>query len=104
MSARWPLPMGETMSMTRGEKSFLRRIGDLELEALVGIERRQVVEMDLVPDLLRILEIDGVDLEQGEIALALLGAADRAVDRVAGAQAEPPDLRGRDIDVVGTGR
>ena len=60
--------------------------------------------MNLVPDLLRILEIDGVDLEQGEIALAFLGAADRAVHRVAGAQAEFADLRGRHVDVVGSGQ
>ena len=53
--------------------------------------------------LLRVLEIDRVDLEQREIALALLGAADDALDRVAGAQPELPDLRGRDIDVVGPG-
>ena len=55
-------------------------------------------------DLLRVLEIDRVDLEQGEIALALLGAADLALDRVAGAQAEAADLRGRDIDVVRAGQ
>ena len=60
--------------------------------------------MNLVADLLGILEIDRVDLEQREIALALLRAADRAVDGVAGAQAESPDLRGRDVDVVRTGQ
>src|SRR5687767_5056370 len=56
--------------------------------------------MDLVPDLLRVVEIDRVDLEQREIALALLGAADRPLDRVAGLQRETPDLRGRDVDVI----
>ena len=59
--------------------------------------------MDLVADLLGILEIDGVDLEQGEIALAFLGAADRTVDGVARAQAELPDLARRHVDVVGAG-
>src|SRR5262249_33495311 len=34
---------------------------------------------------------------------ALLGAADMAVDGVAGAERKAPDLRGRDVDVVGTG-
>ena len=80
-----------------------RRLLDLHLQPLVGIERRQVVEMDLVALLLGVLEIDGVDLEQREIALALLRAADLAFDRVAGAQAEAADLRGRDVDVVGAG-
>ncbi len=59
--------------------------------------------MDLVADFLRVFEIDRIDLEQGEIALALFRAADQALDRVAGAQAEAADLRGRDINVVGTG-
>ena len=59
--------------------------------------------MDLVALLLGILEIDGVDLQQGEIALAVLRAPDLALDGVAGAQAEAPDLRGRDVDVVGAG-
>jgi hypothetical protein len=52
----------------------------------------------------RLLEVDGVDLQQREVALALLGAADVAVDRIAGAQAEAADLRRRDIDVVGAGQ
>jgi hypothetical protein len=34
------------------------RIFELHLQPLVGIERRQIVEMDLVLDLLRVLEID----------------------------------------------
>ena len=80
-----------------------RRVLDLELQPAIGIERRQVVEMDLVADLLGVLEVDRVDLQQREIALALLGAADQAFDRVAGAQAEAADLRGRDVDVVGAG-
>ena len=73
------------------------------LQPLVGIERRQIVEMDLVALLLRVLEIDGVDLEQGEIALAVFRAPDLAFDRVAGPETEAPDLRGRDVDVVGAG-
>ena len=60
--------------------------------------------MDLVPDLFRIVEIDRVDLEQREIALAFLRAADRPFDRIAGLQREAPDLRGRDVDIVGTGQ
>ena len=74
----------------------------LHAQSLVGVERRQVVEVDLVAGLLGVLEVDGVDLEKRKIALALLGAANLAFDGVAGAQAEPADLRGRHIDVVGT--
>jgi hypothetical protein len=74
------------MSMTRADMSFLRRILDFQLQPLFGIERRQVVEVDLVLGLLRVLEIDRVDLQQREIALAFLRAADLALDGVAGAQ------------------
>ena len=40
--------------------------------------------MDLVPDFLRIIEIDRIDLQKGEITLAFLWAANRTFDRVAG--------------------
>src|SRR5689334_22503577 len=63
-------------------------VDQLEAEPLVGIERRQIVEVDAVADLLRLVEIDSVDLEQREVALAFLGRADLPLDRVAGAQAE----------------
>ena len=74
------------MSMTAAGMVLAGRVLDLHLQPLVGIERRQIVEMDLVALLLGVLEIDRVDLEQGEIALAFLRAADLAFDRVAGAQ------------------
>ena len=80
-----------------------RRIERVERQLLVGIERRQVVEIDAVADGLGIVEIDRTELGQREIALAFLGAADLAFDRVAGAQAEFADLVRRDIDVVGAG-
>ena len=102
--ARWPLPIGETMSMTRGGQVLAGRILDFELQPLVRIERRQIVEVDLVAGLFRVLEIDRVAFQQREIALALLRAANDALDRVAGAQAEAADLGGRDIDVVGSGK
>ncbi len=43
-------------------------------------------------------------LTRGEVALALAGRADAAVDGVAGAQAEAAHLRRADIDVVGAGQ
>jgi hypothetical protein len=56
-----------------------------------------------VARLVGVLEIDRIDLEQREVALAVLGRADMPVDGVAGAQSEAADLRGRDVDVVGAG-
>jgi hypothetical protein len=85
-----------------GREVFLGRVVQFELEPLRREQRRQVVEVDLVLDLLRVLEVDRVDLDQGEVALAVLGAADRALHRVAGAQAEAADLGRRDVDVVRT--
>ena len=81
-----------------------RRIGAVEGQLLVRIERREIVEIDAVADGVGIVEIDLGDADEAEIALALLGAADLAFDRVAGPQAELADLVGRDVDVVGAGQ
>ena len=79
-------------------------LGGLHLQPRLRIERRQVVEEDLVAGFLGRLEVDRVDLDQREVPLAFLGRADLAADRVAGAQIEAPDLRGRDVHVVGPGQ
>ena len=90
--------------MTRVVRSFLVGSSTSSLRRCVGIERRQIVEIDAMADLVRLIEIDRVDLEQGEIALAVLGRADLALDRVAGAQAEAAHLARADIDVVRPGQ
>ncbi len=79
------------------------RIGAVERQLGIGIERRQIVEIDAMTNRFGIVEIDLGDAGQSEIALAVLGAADLAFDGVAGAQAEAADQLRRDIDVVGTG-
>ena len=96
------MPIGATISMTRADKSFLVGIFDLEFQPLVGIKRRQIVEMNLVADFFRVLEIDRIDLEQREIPLAFLGTADQAFHRIARAQAEPANLGRRYINIVGS--
>ncbi len=68
-----------------GRQILLRRIVELELDLLLGIERRQIVEVDPVAQPVRFLEIDAVDLERGEIAFAVTRRADLPLDRVAGA-------------------
>ncbi len=85
-----------------GREILLGRILVFHLQPFVGIERRQIVEIDLVARLFRVLEIERVDLEQRKVAFAFLRAADMTVDGIARAQAETPDLRGRDVDVVGS--
>jgi hypothetical protein len=69
---RCPLPSGATRSITRERDVLAGRIVDFHLEPLVRIQRRQIVEMILVTDLFRIFEIDRVDLQQGEVPLAIL--------------------------------
>ena len=49
------------------------------------------------------LEVDRLDLDQGEVALSLLRRTDLAGDRVARFQSELPDLGGGDVDVVRSG-
>ena len=77
-------------------------VAAFEHEALFREQGGEVLEQDLVLPGVRLAHVDLVDLEQGEV-LPVLGRADLAGDAVAGAQAETPDLAGRDIDVVGTG-
>src|SRR5712664_2001461 len=91
ISARWPLPIGATMSITRAERSFL--VFQFEPEALIGKQRRQIVEIDLVLGFLGVFKIQRVDLEQREIAFAFFRAANVAFDGVAGTKSEAADLR-----------
>ena len=76
----------------------------LEHEALLRVERRQVLEEQLVARLVGRLEVDRLDLDQREVALAFLRRPDLARDGVAGLQVELADLRRRDVDVVGAGQ
>jgi hypothetical protein len=50
--------------------------------------------------LFRLLKVDILDLEQREIALALLGRAHLTHDRVTGAEVETLDLTGGDVDII----
>jgi len=65
----------------------------------VGVQRREVLEQDLVLGGLRRVGIDLVDLDEREVALAVLGRADLTLDRIARVQVEAPDLRGADVDM-----
>src|SRR6188508_3152693 len=87
-----------------GGEILFGRILVFHPEALVGIERGQVVEIDLVARLLGVLEIDRIDLEQGEITLSFFRRANMAFDCVAGAQTETTDLAWRNVDIVWSGQ
>ena len=75
-----------------------------ELQPLLRIQRRQVVEQNLVARLVGRLEIDRLDLDQREIFLALMRRAHLAADGVAGFQVELADLRRRHVNVVRPGQ
>src|SRR5690606_34020112 len=79
-------------------------IVDLHAQPLVRIERREIVEIDLVPDRLGILEIDRVDLQKREIAFPLLGRTDLSLHSIAGAKRKSPYLRRTYVDVVRSGQ
>src|SRR5262249_39642734 len=64
----------------------------LERDPLLRIERREVLEEQLVARLLRRLEVDRLDLDQREVALAFLRRPDLTRYRVAGLQIELADL------------
>jgi hypothetical protein len=64
----------------------------LEVDQLVGIERGEVVEERDLLGLLRILVVDRLDLEQGEVPLVVLRRPDLAGHGVAGLQVELLDL------------
>ena len=70
-------------------------------QRLVGKKRREIFEKDLAFRVFRRFPVDLVDLDQGEVTLAVLGRPDLAFDRVAGVKVEAADLRWRDVDVVG---
>ena len=75
-----------------------------QVQPLLGVEWGQIVEQRHLLADVGVLVIDRLDLQQGEVALAVLGRAHLAADRVAGAQIELLDLARRQVDVVGTGQ
>jgi len=82
-----------------------RRLGDLDLHFQAGgwVKRGQVVKIDAVLDRVRCFEVDFVDFNEGEVALAVFGGADFAVHRVPGAEREAADLGGGDVNIFGAG-
>ena len=101
MRPRWPLPMGREQIHDAAADAFA---DGFHLDALLRVERREVVEEDLVARFFGRLEVDGFDLDEREILFAFVRRAHVAADGVAGLEVEFADLRGRDVDVVGAGQ
>ncbi len=68
------------------------------------MERQQILEDDLLSELIRIVVIDCLDAEQGEVTLIFFRRANLAADDRSGAKSEAANLAGRDVDVVGAGQ
>src|SRR5207247_2415841 len=67
----------------------------LERDPLLRIQRREVLEKQLLARLVGRFEVDRLDLDQREVPLAFLGRTDLAGYRVARLEIELPDLRQR---------
>jgi hypothetical protein len=63
-----------------------------QFELLLGVKRRQVVEEDFVPSRFGAFEVDGIDLEEGEILFPFLGRSDLTGNGIPGPEAEATDL------------
>ena len=73
----------------------------LQADPVLRVARPEVVERDPVLRLLRIVAVDRLDLQEGQVALALLWGPDLTQHRIPRSQVEPLDLRGAHIDVIG---
>ena len=104
ISARWPLPIGITRSMTRVVSTSE---DGLQAQPLLRVQRRQLGELGPLAGLLDVLPVDGVEPDERVVlvlALALARLADGAGDGVTAAQAVLADLRQRHVDVVRAGQ
>src|SRR5262249_319062 len=64
------------------------------------VQRREVVEKDLVAGFIRVLEVDRFDFDQGEVTFSIFRRTNLSRYGVARAQVELANLRRRDIDVI----
>jgi len=64
----------------------------LEIQLVLRIQRREIVEEDLVPGCVGQFMVNRIDLEEGEIFFPLLGRPHLAGNGIAGPQIEATDL------------
>ncbi len=77
---------------------------DFHIQPLFRVERCEVIEMHLVACLFRIFKIDGGNLKQGKIPLAIFRAADLTNHRIARTQCQTADLLRANINIIRSGQ
>ena len=87
-----------------GHQVFGSAVAGFHHQTLIGEQRRQVLEQDLVLGVFRLVEVDRVNFQQGKVALAVFGRANLAGNGVTGTQVEATNLAGRHIDVIRAGQ
>src|ERR1700723_2080797 len=97
------LPLAKRGEQIHEAGAYILATG-FELDPLLRIKRRQIVEENLVARLVGRLEVDGFNLDQREILFALVWGTDLSADSIAGLKVKFSDLRRRNVDVVGAGQ
>ena len=95
-------PIGERGEQVDGASQHVAGIG-VERDPPLGQDRGQLVEVRAASPGQRLVAVDRVDVDERAVALAAARLARRPGDLVAGAQLAAADLRGRDVDVAGSG-
>ena len=73
---------------------------DFQIEVLFRIKRCQVIEIDAMAYTIRLIEINLIHLQQGEISFAILWRPNLSFHGISGAQAKPAYLARTHINVV----
>jgi hypothetical protein len=73
----------------------------LEDDSVVGVQRREVLECGQIVQQRRVAAVDLLHPQQRKVRLGLFGRTNESPHDRALAQAEPSDLRGADVHVVG---
>ena len=94
---RWPLPIGDTISIAR---PVMESLAVLHAQRLVGIDRREITELGAVTGLFGIKTVDGRDLGKAGALVAAARGTKRALDHVARAQTRGADEVSRHEGVV----
>jgi len=76
----------------------------LKIDFLFRVVGGEVVKKNFAAGYFRVLIVDRVHLEEREVAFAFLGGPNLAGYRISGADIEPSYLRGRYVNIIGTGR